>query len=236
MNGNHIKIAETANEDRPRERLLTLGPNALLNHELLAIIIGSGTQKESVTELSRRIIAHYNHDLSSLAKAEMGELQLIDGIGPAKASQISAAFTLAKRLIKNRSPQRIIINNPSDTADFIREEMRLLKQEEFHVILLDTRNGVIHHQRVTTGLLDRSQIHPREVFKPAIHHNSHKVILVHNHPSGDPTPSIQDIEATKTMVESGNILGITVADHVVMGHRTSIRNKDYVSLRERELM
>lgn len=231
-----LKIKETAVEDRPRERLIGFGADALSNSELLAIVLRSGFRDEPVTSLAKRLLHSFDNSLLKLSRATHAELVQLKGIGPAKAAEIIAAFTLARRLQAFTSPDGIRISGPQDAADFMVAKLQHLTQEEFYIILLDTKNFIEKTIQVTKGLLDRSQIHAREVFRPAIHHNSHKVLLAHNHPSGDPTPSQDDIKSTRKLVEAGDLLGIQVIDHIVVGHAKGGRTKSYVSMKEAGLM
>ncbi len=228
-----IMIKETAIEDRPRERLINYGAEALSNTELLAIILRSGTRSEPVTSLAARILNTFENDLCCLARASVGELTKITGIGPAKAVEIIAAFTLAKRLQTTGKNSKPKISSPQEAAEYLFHSLRPLKQEEFHVVLLDTKNRVIKSVLITKGVLDSSLVHPREVFREAIQANCQKIVLAHNHPSGDPTPSSHDIKATNQLVKAGDILGIKVIDHIIIGSGEIHNGLGYTSLKER---
>jgi len=231
----NLTVKDTATADRPRERLIESGSDALSNSELLAIIIRSGSRNEPVTILSKRLLKYFDNNLLNLARATHAELLKLKGIGPAKAAEIVAAFTLAKRLKKASGNEKIKISGPESAAEYLIPKLQSQTQEEFHVILLDTKNCVIKDILVTKGLLDRSHVHAREVFRSAIHHNSHKVLLAHNHPSGDPTPSGDDLNSTKKLVQSGELLGIEVIDHLIVG-QSHPGQKPYTSLKEQGLM
>lgn len=230
-----LRIKETALEDRPRERLIAFGADALSNSELLAIVMRSGFQDEPVTTLAKRLLKHFDNSLLNLSRATHAELLELKGIGPAKAAEIVAAFTLAKRLGKFSANDRFKIDGPESAAEYLVPRLQSQTQEEFHVVLLDTKNRILKDVLVTKGLIDRSHVHAREVFRAAIHHNSHKILLAHNHPSGDPTPSKDDLISTEKLVQSGQILGIEVIDHLIIGHSETGR-KAYVSLKEQGLI
>ena len=227
-----LMIKETAIEDRPRERMINLGARSLSNTELLAIILRSGSRGEPVTELAGRILKKFDHELTSLSRATVDELQEIPGIGPAKAVEILAAFALASRLQTTGKHSKPKMNCPKDAAEFLFHKLRPLQQEEFFILFLDTKNYIVKTVSITKGLLDSSLVHPREVFKPAIQANCQKIILAHNHPSGDPTPSPQDIKVTKQLVKAGEILGIKVVDHIIIGSGKIQKGEGYISLKE----
>ncbi len=211
--------------ERPRERLLRLGPEAVSSAELLAIILGSGTKGKSVIRLSQEIISTFG-SLNNLADSTIEELCEIKGVGQAKAIQIKAALSLALRLSQSNGVAKYKIDHPLRAYNLLKESLQKEKRELFSIVLLDTKSFLINHQTVSIGTLSKSLIHPREVFYPAIRHKAASLLLVHNHPSGDPTPSKEDIEITKILVEVGNVMGIPVKDHLIIGHET------YVSLRE----
>lgn len=235
MSGNIIKLKETAVEDRPRERLIAFGVDVLSNSELLAIVMRSGFQDEPVTTLAKRLLKHFDNSLLNLSRATHAELIKLKGIGPAKAAELVAAFALAKRVGNFSAADRFKITGPKSAAEYLVPKLQSQTQEEFYSILLDTKNRVIKDVLVTKGLIDRSHVHAREVFRSAIHHNSHKVLLAHNHPSGDPTPSKDDLSSTAKLIQSGQILGIQVIDHLIIGHSENGR-KPYVSLKEQGLI
>ena len=215
--------------ERPRERLQQYGEAALSSQELLAVILGRGIAGESVTVTAQRLLKEFG-DLKGLAQATVEELSRVKGIGQAKACQIKASFELASRLegyssINNREA----IKAPTDVVSFVRNRLKDKKKEYFLAVLLDTRGQVIKTSEISIGSLDSSIVHPREVYKEAIAASAASVVFVHNHPSGDPTPSEIDIGLNKRLVEAGELLGIEVLDHIVIG------NPDYVSLKSKGL-
>ena len=229
-------IADMPLTERPRERLLRDGPAALSNSELLAILLRTGRAGKSVLEVARNLLRVFDGDLKRVAEATVSELRQVPGIGPAKAVELNAAFSLAQRYSKLNKNEAPTLEKPADVADFMRETLRGKDQEEFHVLLLDVRHGVIRDECVTKGLVDRSPIHAREVFRRAIREACSRIILVHNHPSGDHSPSPQDIDSTKKLVEAGKIIGIEVLDHVVIGDTRHGRRKDHMSMKENGLI
>ncbi|MBN8236779.1 DNA repair protein RadC [Halobacillus kuroshimensis] len=222
-------IKDVPKQDRPRERLIELGPAHLSNQELLAILLGSGTKQESVMELSNRLLVHFE-GMTLLKDAAIEELTAIKGIGAAKAVQLLAAVELGKRMHKMKPAERYMIRSPEDGADFIMEEMRDLKQEHFICLFLNTKNQVLHRQTIFIGSLNASIVHPREVYKEAVKRSAASIICAHNHPSGDPTPSQEDIQVTQRLKECGKMIGIELLDHIVIGDRTfiSLKEKGYL--------
>lgn len=231
-----LKVKETAIEDRPRERLANHGADALSNSELLAIVLRSGYKNEPVTTMAKRLLHKFDNSLLKLSRATPAELSELKGVGPAKAAEIVAAFTLAKRLQSHIGATKVKIDSPQTAAEFLIPKLQPLTQEEFYVILLNTKNQVEKLVQVSKGLLDRSHVHSREVFRAAIHHGCHKILLAHNHPSGDPTPSKADITTTRKLLESGELLGIQVIDHIIVGFPANGQKKSYTSLKELGLM
>jgi len=228
----HVTIKEMPESERPRERLYKYGPEVLSNSELIAIIISVGSKKESALSLSQRLLSYGKADdeLLWLMEAGVEEISMIDGIGPAKACKIKAAMELGRRLNRPKTGPRAVIKTPDDVGMLLMDQMRHLKQEHFKLVQLDTKNKVIAVDDISIGTLDASIVHPREVFLSAIKRCSASVILVHNHPSGDPYPSKEDIATTERLVQAGDIVGITVLDHVIIGDGVII------SLKERNLM
>jgi len=225
-------IREMHEDERPRERLLRHGAEALSPAELVAILLRTGVTGKSAIQVAQELLQR--HPLEELVSAPWESLAQIKGIGPAKAVQLKAAFELAKRLSRPR--ERRPVTTPADAANIVREEMRDLDREEFRVLLLTTKNALIRVVAVSRGSLNASIVEPREVFKDAIAASAAGVILAHNHPSGDPTPSSEDIAVTKRMVKAGELLNIAVHDHVIVGHAAEGRAQDFVSLRELGLM
>jgi len=229
MTNSAITIKDVPKEDRPRERLLNYGASHLSNQELLAILIGSGTRNESVMDLSNRILMHFE-GIHLLVDATIEELTAIKGIGPAKGVSILAAIELGKRISQYRPNERYVIRSPEDGADFIMEEMRNLNQEHFVVLFLNTKNQILHRQTIFIGSLNASIVHPREIFREAVKRSAASIICAHNHPSGDPTPSQEDIHVTRRLVEVGKMIGIEVLDHLIIGDRKfiSLKEKGYL--------
>ena len=209
-----MKIKEMNEDSRPRERLLKFGIENLSNAEILAIMLRTGSQGENVIEMSNRLINEYG--LDKLFECSLKELQEIKGIGPAKAMQILSMFELLKRHNQSKKPVKKI-TCAEDVFNLFHERLKDKKEEHFYVLMLNTQNYIIGDKLISKGILDASIIDPREVFKPAIRNSSARIILVHNHPGGDPTPSKEDLEVTEKIVNAGEILGIKVLDHIIIG-------------------
>jgi len=206
-----------------------MGPAALSNAELLAILLGTGTRSESAVGLAHRILAETG-GLRSLVEAGPGQLMGIKGGGAAKAMQIRAGLELGRRLARSVRSETATIRSPQDIAALLTEEMRYLPKEHFVCLFLNTKNQVLAQETLSIGSLNASIVHPREVFRAAIARGAASIACAHNHPSGDPTPSPQDLEITKRLVAAGEIVGIDVLDHLIIGE------KGYVSLKEQGLM
>ncbi|KKB43404.1 RadC family protein [Bacillus thermotolerans] len=226
MNKDVLMIHDVPLEDRPRERLIASGASSLSNHELLAILLRNGTKDESVLQLAARLLTTFE-GLSLLKDASLEELTSVKGIGKAKAVQIMSALELGRRVNQLTFCNRYVIRSPEDGANYVMEEMRFLTQEHFVALYLNTKNQVLHKQTIFIGSLNASIVHPREVFKEALRRSAASLICIHNHPSGDPRPSQEDIEVTKRLAECGKILGIELLDHLIIGE------KKYVSLKEK---
>lgn len=211
-------IKEWPVAERPRERLRSLGPGALRTAELLAILLASGAGGSTALEIAETLFERFQRSLRRLGAAPWSQLTEVSGVGEVRAVTVLAALELGRRAAQEVRNEDDRIGSPRDV--FCRFELRLrdLRQEEFHVLLLNTQNAVIREVMVTRGILDASVVHPREVFAPALAEAAAAVILVHNHPSGDPTPSPADREVTRQLVEAGQVLGIPVRDHVVVGN------------------
>ncbi|KIO61080.1 hypothetical protein B4064_1573 [Caldibacillus thermoamylovorans] len=192
----------------------------------MAIILRTGTKNESVLQLAQRLIKEFQ-GLRMLMNASLEELTKIKGVGEAKAIQLLAAIELGKRIANMKNEERYVIRSPEDGANYVMEEMRFLTQEHFVCLFLNTKNEVIHKQTIFIGSLNASIVHPRELFKEAFRHSAASMICLHNHPSGNPEPSREDIEVTRRLVECGRILGVDVLDHIIIG------DKRYVSLKEK---
>jgi len=214
--------------ERPRERLQKYGAESLSAQEIIAVILGRGIAGESVMVTAQRLLGQFG-SLGGIAGASVEELSQVKGIGLAKASQIKAAFELANRLESSAAPEKPLIKTPEDVAGLVMGRLKEKKKEYFLAILLDTRSRLIKVSEISIGSLDASVVHPREAFKEVISASAASVIFVHNHPSGDPTPSEDDIKLTKRLVEVGEIMGTDVLDHVIIG------GKAYLSLKREGL-
>lgn len=219
-----LLIKEMAEQERPRERMLRLGPQELNNAELLAIILGSGVRGESALHLADRLLTRFG-DVRGLLELSTDEMQMEPGIGVAKACQLAAIAELAVRIAESRMHEAVI-RQPGDLAILLMPYFQQLAHEEFIVVLLDTKNKVISKRTIFRGSLNASIVHPREVFKYAIRHSAAALLAAHNHPSGDPTPSREDIDVTRRLAESGKIVGIEVLDHVVFGDGKTVSMKE----------
>ncbi len=209
-----MNLTSFAPENLPRERLQAQGAGALSNAELVALILKSGTKQDNILDLCQKLLAKYS--LEQLAQASLQQLQQEHGIGVAKASQLIAVFELGKRLtpkVKTTS-----IRTAKDIAETYLVRFAAEKQENFVAVYLDTKHKIIADQVITKGTLNMSLIHPREVFYGAIKHCAHSLIVLHNHPSGDPTPSEEDLRVTQVLQETGEIMQIPVVDHIILGH------------------
>ncbi|WP_232695609.1 RadC family protein [Brevibacillus daliensis] len=226
---NNFKQVNVPNYERPRERLLQQGASSLSDAELLAILLRTGTEKDTAFHVAQRLLAKFG-DLYQLSIATQEELIQNKGIGPVKAMEIRAAIELGRRSAKNLQLTRKPIRLPKDVADLMMSEMAQLLQEHFICLFLNTKNHVLGKKTIFVGSLDASVVHPREVFREAIKRSSASLICLHNHPSGDPTPSKEDIMVTKTLREAGEIVGISLLDHIIIG------DGRYISLKEQGYM
>ncbi|MEK7808848.1 MAG: DNA repair protein RadC [Chloroflexota bacterium] len=222
------RISDMADEDKPRERLAHAGAEALNNAELLAIILRVGIAGENVIRLSEKLLAQ-NDGLIGLLKMSYADLCKVKGIGPAKAAQLKSAVELGRRLAAATPNERPLITSPADAANLFMYEMRALDQEEVRIALLDVRNRLIGTHTVYRGSLNTSMIRVGEIFREAIKQNAASVIVVHNHPSGDPSPSPDDVAVTRMMCEAGKLLDVSVHDHIIIGQNR------FISLKERGL-
>jgi DNA repair protein RadC len=211
-----LRIAEWPAEDRPRERLYHKGPEALADAELLAIQLGTGVRGQSAMDVARGILTRYG-SLTALAGRAVGELASIRGVGRVKALRLAAAFELTRRLRSRVADGPVVLSSPEQVFARYGPLMEDLKKEVFRAALLDAQNGLLRDVVVSEGTLSASLVHPREVFKPAILESAASVILIHNHPSGDPTPSREDVRLTRQLVECGQLLDLRIHDHVVIG-------------------
>jgi DNA repair protein RadC len=222
------RIMDLHESDRPRERLASLGPQALTNAELMAILLRVGVKGESAVTVGQRLLNKFG-GLGGLHRAPFADLKKQHGLGDAKAAQIKAAIELGRRLTLESPEERPMINSPADAAALVSYEMSALEQEHLRVLLLDRRNRVLETVEVYRGSVNSSQIRIGEVFKEAIRKNSSAIIVIHNHPSGDPTPSPDDVAVTRAIVQAGKLLDVEVLDHLVIGQGK------WVSLKERGL-
>jgi len=222
-------VRDLPRQERPRERLQKFGPEALSAQELLALVIGRGIPKKSVMSIAQELLVKFGN-VRAISHATIEELSQIRGIGLAKAAQIKACFELGKR--QDLEPESIDfdIKDPQSVVKAIRASIKDKAKEHFKLILLNPRNRIIGISTISIGTLNASLVHPREVFKDAITHSAASVVLAHNHPSGDPEPSEDDIKITKKLVESGKILGIEVIDHIIIG------KNNFCSYKERGLI
>ena len=213
---NAFRITEIAPHDRPRERLAKLGPQALSDAELLSILLRVGVQGENAIQVGQRLLSDFN-GLTGLQKATYTEIKAQHGIGEAKAAVIKAAIDLGRRLASQSTKDRPVIHSPEDAADLVQYEMSALDQEQLRVITLNTRNHVLAVKTIYQGSLNSSQVRVGELFRPAIRENAAAIIIIHNHPSGDPSPSPDDIAITKAIISAGKLLDIQVLDHLIIG-------------------
>ena len=225
-------IKEWPEDERPREKMLKQGVGSLTNAELLALIIRTGdtATRKSAIDLGREIIAHFGDNLRELGSAGLAEICSIKGMGPAKATGIKAAFTLASRFQSRKLEHLDRFTSPRQVFDYFHHEFRDSRKEYFLTLLLDGKNRIIRRVQVSEGSLNQSIVHPREVFIPAVKESAAAIILVHNHPTGDPAPSSEDIAITRRLREAGDIMGIKVLDHIIIG------DGEFVSFVERGLL
>ena len=223
----YLRLCDLPAEERPRERLYHVGERALSTTELLAIVIGSGHGNDNVLQLAQLLLSDLD-GLSGLTRASTHELRQVKGIGEVKAAQIRAALELGRRATRAPRPERPIVRSPAEAANLLMPEMCNLEQEHTRVILLDTRNHALSMPTIYIGNLNSTVIRVAELFRIGIRENAASLIVAHNHPSGDPAPSPDDIVVTRKMVEAGELLGIEVLDHIIIGRRS------FVSLKERQ--
>ncbi|AIC95173.1 MULTISPECIES: RadC family protein [Shouchella] len=222
-----IIIRDVPPQERPRERFIREGAKALSNQEILAIMLRSGTKQYSALQVASELLSTYK-TLTALSESSLEEMRLIKGIGVTKAIELAAAMELGKRINREGKGQKSVIASPDDAVQIVADDLIGIHQEHFVVLYLNTKNYVIKQKTVFIGSLNASIVHPREVFKEALRTSSAAVICLHNHPSGDPSPSPEDINVTKRLNEAGRILGISLLDHIIIGDETH-----YVSLKER---
>ena len=225
-----IMVRDLPLEERPREKLVSYGPAVLSNAELLAILLRTGTRGESVLRMAERVLSYCkDRGLASMVHMSVEELAKIHGLGPGKAATVLAAVELGRRLAIAEARVEII-HGPEDVARFAMPHFRHETKEHFAVLLLNTKNHILAMPVISQGSLTASVVHPREVFEAAVRHSAASMILLHNHPSGDPSPSREDIAVTERLVKAGQIMDIPVLDHVIIG------NNSFASLKEKGLM
>jgi DNA repair protein RadC len=224
MNMNNLPL-----EEQPYEKIERLGPKALTDAELLAIVIRTGAKDEPSIYTARKLLALNNRGLGGIQVLSSKELRSVKGIGRVKSIQLKAIAEISTRLSKSYAVQRFKISSPHSVANIFMEEMRYLSKEHIKVLFLDTKNGIITDKDISVGTVNTSLVDPREVFKEALEFAAVNIILLHNHPSGDPTPSHDDIEVTKRVYEAGKVIGIELLDHIIIG------DGNFVSLKEKGL-
>lgn len=226
-----LRIHDLPTQERPRERLAALGAESLAQAELIAILLRTGTKGWSALQIAQQLLTRFG-TLDQLARASLDDLRQLNGIGRDKAVTLKAAFTLARKMAEELRLEAPLLDTPELVAKLLREDNRLYEVEHFQVVLLNTRRRLIRVEKLSQGTLDSILVHPREVFRPAIAANAAGLIVAHNHPSGDPTPSEADVKVTRDLIRAGQLLKIEVLDHIILGRATTDRAKDYVSLRE----
>ena len=218
------RIKDLQESQRPRERLEKQGAEVLNNAELIAILLRVGMKGASAVQIGQRLLYEFG-GLDGLHRASFPELCKVEGVGPAKAAQIKAAIEVGRRIAKRKPEEPRLISSPQDVADQVQYKMATLEQEELWILLLDTRNHHIRTEQLYKGSLNASTVRPAEIFKSGIRHNAASLIIVHNHPSGDPSPSPEDVNLTRMLIEAGKMLELPVLDHVVIGSRGTVSIK-----------
>ena len=224
-----LMIRDVHVADRPRERLVRQGASSLSNQELIAILLRTGTKQESVLHLANRVL-NYFEQIQELKHASIEEITAVKGIGQAKAVQLLAAVELGKRLSQQKTDEKFTIRSPKDAATYLMQDMTSLNQEHFVALFLNVKNQILHKQTIFIGSLNASIVHPREIFREAVKRSAASIICAHNHPSGNPAPSTEDIDVTKRLYEAGVIMGIELLDHVIIG------DHQFISLKEKGYM
>jgi len=227
-----LRVCDLPAQLRPREEFERVGAENVSDAVLLALILRTGTKGMNVVEVSQRLLSQFG-SLTALARASVKDLQSVESIGPVKAQMIKAAMELAQRLTRECVGENPVVTTPEQAAAVLRERARVLKKEVFWALLLNTKNRLVSPPvKISEGLLNSSLVHPRELFEKAIEYSAAAVILAHNHPSGDPSPSAEDIKITKQLIAAGEVMGIKVLDHIIVGHRKHSADSDFLSLRE----
>jgi DNA repair protein RadC len=222
------RISDLEQSERPRERLLRLGPDKLSNAELLAILLRVGVRGASAVELGQTLLGRFR-GLAGIHRAPVEELVQEKGVGPVKAVQIKAAIELGRRLNETAATDQETISSPEQAAQLVRYQMQASEQEELRVLLLDTRNHLLDNVPIYVGSTNTAQVRPADIFKHAVRKNATAIIVIHNHPSGDPTPSPDDVAVTRELIQAGELMGVKVLDHIVIGQGR------HVSMKERGL-
>jgi DNA repair protein RadC len=231
-----FRVCDMPVKMRPREEFERVGAENVSDAILLALILRTGTRGMNVVEVSQRLLSAFG-SLTALAKASVIDLQSVNSIGPVKAQMIKAAMELAQRLTRESVGESPIVTTPEQAAAVLRERARILQKEVFWALMLDSKNRLMGEpQKISEGTLNSSLVHPRELFKKAVQHSCAAIILAHNHPSGDPSPSSEDIKVTKQLIQAGQAMGIKVLDHIIIGHRKHTSDTDFLSLREAGLV
>jgi len=226
-----LRLKDQPASERPRERLAALGADALSHAELIAILLRTGLKGANAVEIGRQLLQKFG-TLQSLAQASVADLQHVRGIGRDKAVTLVAAFALARKMAGELQYESPVLDNPETVVQLLREKNLVKNVETLQVVLLNTRHRLIRIEEISDGTIDQLLVHPREVFKSAIAANAAAIVLAHNHPSGDPSPSDADIKVTRDLIRAGQLLKIEVLDHLIIGRATKDRAKDYSSLRE----
>lgn len=226
-----LRIKDQPASERPRERLAALGADALSHAELIAILLRTGLKGANAVEIGKQLLHKYQ-TLQALARASVADLQKVKGIGRDKAVTLVAAFALARTMARELQRESPVLDNPENVVELLRAENMLNDHETLRVLLLNTRHKLIRVEALSNGTRDTILVDPGAVFKKAIEAGASAVVLVHNHPSGDPSPSDADIKTTRDLIRAGKLLKIEVLDHVIIGRATAERPKDYASLRE----
>lgn len=216
--------------ERPREKLVKYGVGSLSNAELIAIILRTGYREDTAIDLANKLLSIDRIGIGYLSHATVEELTTIKGIGQCKAAQVIAAIELGKRISSRGGEDKLKVDSPLVIAELLMEEMRYLRREHFKIAILDIKNQIISIENISVGNLNSSIVHPREVFNIAIKRSANSIILVHNHPSGDPTPSTEDINITHRLIDAGNIIGIKVLDHIIIG------DNKYISFKHKNII
>lgn len=224
----HIPLRDYPNSLKPRERLQAVGPGALSHTELLAILLGTGTREQTALDLAQEILRTLpTGELDQLGRQSLSQLAATPGLGLAKAARIQAAIELGKRVSRAELPRQISLTSPEHVFQLLQPQLSHLQQEHFFVLFADSKNRWLGQQLISKGLLNATLVHPRDIFREALHHNAHAILVAHNHPSGDPQPSQEDLETTRRLIRCGTLMQIELLDHVIVGrtHYTSLREQ-----------